>query len=121
MSDPVGFHLQLDVTGNSEAVVTEFCIGHLRERGYAVAPPNEKWETMKEFLARLDTSWSNFRRCLADPRRPHVLIHPSARRVSEILSNAAFDAFVKRHKQPERKPRKRARPSRGSAETTENQ
>ena len=83
MSDGVEFKLQLDVSGKSEAHITEFAIAHLRARGYAVASPNENWELMKNFLKRLDISAMHFHRCMKIPHRPDVLVYPVASRVME--------------------------------------
>jgi hypothetical protein len=100
------FAFTLTVKADGEKVVTDYCIAHLRERGYAVTPPNENWELMKNFLKRLGISAMHFNRCMKIPHRPDVLVYPSATRVMEILSNPAFDAFVKRHKKPDRSKNK---------------
>lgn len=97
------FFLTLTVKAGGEQVVTDYCIAHLRARGFAVTPPNENWELMKNFLKRLDISAMHFHRCMKIPHRPDALFYPTPRRVMEILSNPAFDAFAKRHKQPARK------------------
>jgi hypothetical protein len=101
MSDSIAFHLQLDVSAKSEAHVTEFCIAHLRERGYHVAPPNEKWETPSEFLARLGVSAMSLHRALRRSGCPNVAAHRTPTgRILELCSNQAFDAFVKRYLKP---------------------
>jgi hypothetical protein len=103
---PSAFHLTLTVSGESEQIVTDYCIAHLRERGYAVAPPNEKWETPSEFNTRLGICAVGITRALIRPGCPNVAIHyangrgPHSKRIHSICSNAAFDAFVKSHKKP---------------------
>jgi hypothetical protein len=105
MSDPVEFRLQLDVTAKSESLVTDYCIAHLRERGYHVAAPNEKWETPKEFNQRLGINHQGLQRALHRPGRPNVAVTYNPRRgkgchrVLAICSNADFDAFVLKFKQ----------------------
>jgi hypothetical protein len=101
MSDGVQFKATLDVTAQSEQVVTEFAIAHLKQRGYDVAAPNEKWETLRAFLRRIGVRYDAFYKSLNHRARPNVLVRRhrgGAGRIAEICSNAAFDAFCRRHK-----------------------
>jgi hypothetical protein len=96
--------LTLSVKAGSESVLTEFCIAHLRERGYAVTAPNEKWETPSEFNRRLEIGYELIHRTLKRPGCPAVLIEygpgrgPHNRRILGICSNPAFEAFVLQNK-----------------------
>jgi hypothetical protein len=98
------FELTLTVKAGGEEIVTQYCIDHLRERGYAVTAPGEKWETASEFNKRLGICWEGIHRALKRPGCPGVLIDwtsgrgPNNRRIRGICSNPAFDAFVVRHK-----------------------
>ena len=99
MSDGVRFEATFNVTGESEEHVTAFCVAHLRERGFDVAPANQEWEQMNEFCRRLKIHHMTFYRAMEQPDRPNVLVKRGATgRFVEILSNPAFDAFVTRRK-----------------------
>jgi hypothetical protein len=96
MSDHVQFKATLDVTAKNEEAVTEFCIAHLKERGYSVTQPHLKWETPKEMIARLRICYETLSRRARDPNRPNVAIHRgSSGRLIQICSNADFDAFCR--------------------------
>jgi hypothetical protein len=102
------FSLTLTVKAGGEQVVTDYCIAHLRERGYHIAAPNENWETAREFNKRLDVCAAAIHRALRREGCPNVLIHFGAGkgkegRIMGICSNPAFEAFLKRHKQPTQK------------------
>lgn len=97
MSDPVQFRATLDVTAASEDVVTGFAIDHLRERGYSVTAPNEKWETLGEFMRRNQISRHEavHRYIAAWETRGHkipVRLSPT-KCLRELCSNPEFDAF----------------------------
>lgn len=109
MSDPVAFRLQLDVTAKSEAVVTDFCIAHLRERGFNVARPHKRWEKVNELCRRLRVSYMTVQRALGRSDRPTVIVKRGQKtdRIIEILSNKEFDAFLTRNK---KRPNRQSRP-----------
>jgi hypothetical protein len=98
------FTLTLTVKAGGEQVVTDYCVAHLRERGYSVTAPGEKWETAAQFNKRLGICWQGIHRALKRPGCPNVLIKygpgrgPGGKRIAGICSNPAFDAFVTRHK-----------------------
>jgi len=85
----------------ADAVVTEFAVKHLRERGYNVAPANSKWEKKKDFMRRLGLThhesvnrdvqlWKKRGGTVEVQRSPTGYLR-------EILSNPAFDEFCQRH------------------------
>jgi hypothetical protein len=97
------FRTLLQVVGQPhEDALTAFAIRHLTERGYNVADPNEKWETVGQLLKRLDICYETFNRALKREGRPNVLLRRSAGAQSKtgtgqirgVCSNAAFDAFL---------------------------
>lgn len=103
MSEPlVQFEVTLKVTGPTEQHVTDYCILHLRDRGFSVRRPSDTaaWETVKQFCARLDIHSQTLNRALARPDRPEVNIQygTSGRRIIGIQRNDNFDAFVTRNK-----------------------
>jgi hypothetical protein len=53
MSDGVQFKATLDITAQSEEIVTAWAIDHLKERGYQVEKANEQWEKPKAFCRRV--------------------------------------------------------------------
>lgn len=100
MSDRVGFQVRLDVSGKSEAVVTDYCITHLRQRGYYVAAPGAAWEKPRAFCKRVGMY----------PHRLHEWVERYQRRgvlpiqverptpdgsISALQSNPAFDDFCR--------------------------
>jgi hypothetical protein len=92
----------IEIEAAKEAAVTEFAIKFLRDRGYSVTPPNEQWETAREFNQRVGVGKTAIRRALKRPGCPNVFInwgrHFREKRIVGICSNADFDAFVKRFK-----------------------
>lgn len=87
----------LNITAASEEAFTAECVRHLTERGYAVAQPNETWETPVQFVRRLGMDRNVIARALARPGCPNVAQRRSATgRLLELCSNAHFDAFVVR-------------------------
>lgn len=82
----------------SETAVTAFCILHLKERGYHVSSPNEKWETITDFRRRLGIHSETVRKALADPLCPQVQVHRGEKRIIELVSNPAFESFCLRNK-----------------------
>jgi hypothetical protein len=106
--DLVVFHLQLDVTGQSESVVTDYCITHLRERGYHVAAPNEKWETAGDFGKRVGINKSALHTLIAryrarGGRPPELDRRGKSQRVTAIKSHEGFDNFCRSLCRGERK------------------
>lgn len=86
----------LDVTSDSESVLEGYCVRFLKERGWNVTAPHEKWETVKDFIARLGICHQTLSRKLRpDERRPNVVVQRSqkSKRILAILSNADFDAW----------------------------
>lgn len=101
MSDQVEFKVRLDVSAKGEAIVTDFCVQHLRERGYHVAESREHWETPSQFNKRIGVCKEAIHRALRRPNCPNVVIQRTTTgRIRELLSNAPFEAFVKRYKSP---------------------
>jgi len=88
-------------TSGRDAVVTEFAMKHLRERGYNVASPHWKWEKKKDFMKRLGlTHHESVNRDVALWKKRggtvEVQLSPTGY-LREILSNPAFDEFCRRH------------------------
>jgi hypothetical protein len=94
----VEFQVLLRVSGQSDEIINRYCVARLREHGYSVLPPNQRWEKTQDFIKRLKISGAHFRRCIEHPHRPNLLVFPSTDRVQELLSNADFEAFVLRNK-----------------------
>lgn len=97
--NPLIHRLTLDVTAESEEVMErEFC-KYLRERGWYVAPPNENWEALGEFIKRVGLSGHDafYRRLDEWEQRGQVIpIRRDKRKyIRDILSNVAFDAYCK--------------------------
>lgn len=97
--------ITLDVTCPSEEILEQYCVDFLTGRGFNVARPNEKWETVGQFKDRLGISWMTVtRKVKAQPGRPNVLLQYSSdkkskrKRILAILSNPDFDAFCVQNK-----------------------
>jgi hypothetical protein len=90
----------LDITAESEDQLTEFCIRHLRDRGYGVRDPKDEHETPAQFMKRLGVmSHETINRALVQPDCPPVKVHRGrSGRLIWIRSNDDFDAFVRRNK-----------------------
>ena len=103
MSGGIEFKATLDISGKSEDFVTEYCIQHLKQRGYNFTEPNEEWETPTEFMARVKLKrWSSFHRDVRIwlGRGGTLLLRrssPGGRRIMELLSNPGFDTFCRRN------------------------
>lgn len=89
----------LDITADSDEQLTEFCIRHLRDRGYSVRDPNDEHETPAQFMKRLGIlSHETLNGALVQPDCPPVKVHRGrSGRLIWIQSNDAFDAFVRRN------------------------
>lgn len=97
-NDPV-FTLTLDSSNKSGDQMELAMAQYLRDRGYTVGPPNEHWETVAAFCARVGIRAGHFRRALDHVSAPAVLTHrgPTGR-VLQLLSTPVFDAFCRRNK-----------------------
>jgi hypothetical protein len=106
MSDKVQLKVTLEVTAKSEDVLTQFCADHLRSIGYNVAQSHAKWESLKEFMARLglERHASIHRDIKLWRERGNTVqtFQAPTGKLMELLSNTDFDAFCKRHKSPEK-------------------
>jgi hypothetical protein len=104
MSPPVKIEMAMLVTAKNQDVLTQFCADHLKSIGYNVAASHYKWESLKEFMARLGIErHASVHRDIEHWRqRGNTVLthHAPTGKLMEILSNADFDAFCKRHKKP---------------------
>ena len=95
------FRIVLDLPRHTkEAVITEFCVSHLKDHGYGITEPNDNYETPGAFLKRLGL-WHTYpineaiKRYEARGNHIPVTRGPTGR-LREILSNPGFDAFCRR-------------------------
>jgi hypothetical protein len=105
MSDTVQFKMTLEITAKNRAVLTPFCVDHLKSIGWNVAPAHAEWESKRAFMKRLglknhDSVNRDIDLWIA--RGNNLVLHrtPQTGKLMEILSNSDFDAFCKRHKSP---------------------
>ncbi len=96
--------IRFQISARSEDVLASFCSNHLKERGYSVIAPNQTWETLGAFMNRVgvrkhESLHRDIKLWLGRGGTLFLGQRPSGR-LSEILSNADFDAFVVRNKRP---------------------
>ncbi len=92
------FEAQMNVTASCADDFIRYAIHYLRNCGYEVIPPNEKWETPKQFTARLHICKHGLKRALCKYDAPICkVIRSKTGRILSVLSNAAFDKYCKRH------------------------
>lgn len=99
MPDPA-VKFTLDVTADCDAALERYCTNYLIDRGFNVARPYAKWETVGDFRSRLGIRQETFRRKIRQsPSRPNVQLQYSEspgskrQRVLGICSNKDFDAW----------------------------
>ena len=107
MSDKaVQFEVVFKVKAPTEQLITDYCITHLRDRGYSVTRPRATLETVSQFIARLGICYETLHRSLKRPGCPNVEINRGdSGRITSILSNAEFDQFCLRNKNPDQTSR----------------
>ena len=95
------FRVMLELSKRTkDSVISEFCVGHLKEQGYGITEPDAKYETPGNFLKRLGL-WPTYplseaiKRYEARGNYVPVTRGPTGR-LREILSNEGFDKFCRR-------------------------
>lgn len=95
----VQFDVTMRVTAPTEDHVTDYCITHLKARGYTVIKTTEQKETLAQFVKRLDICHETFYRSLDQPDCPQIEIRRGGKgRIIWLISNPVFDEFVTRNK-----------------------
>lgn len=96
----VQFDVTMRVTGPTDDHVTDYCILHLKDRGYNVTSATDKRETVAQFIKRLRVCHETLYRSLKERDCPPVNIRRGKKgvRIVWIISNPLFDEFVTRNK-----------------------
>lgn len=94
MTEPA-VKVTLDVTSDCEEALEKYCVDFLKGRGFNIAAPNAKWETVGDFKKRLGISYMTVGRKIKPwPGRPSVLLQRGKQnRIVALLSNPDFDAY----------------------------
>lgn len=88
----------MDITAQSEDSFIRFATHFLRNLGYEVVPPHEKWERPKDFNNRLHLCKHGLSRALSKYNAPICkVIRSKTGRILNVLSNAAFDEYCRRN------------------------
>ncbi len=91
----------MNITASCTEAFIRYAIHFLRNHGYEVIVPNEKWETPKAFNARLHICKHGLTRALCRYDHPICkVIRSKTGRILKVLSNKAFDEYVKAGLEP---------------------